>query len=620
MHVEEYFEAIRCRKIVRGEQTMNLIPAQNYSTQANEPAASRSKFHLDIRRLLEIILIAAAVILLLNAAAISRDYQDSWTLEGLEIPFGFFVGIYVLTFFVEKKVSSMLILAVMGRLVFLLIPNLKYVWFQGPYVDQQLQYVLANYVYTHGHIATIGPYAVSYYDTTPLIHLSLSTFSIVLGVPVVDAMKYVPVLLSSLYPLLTYIIVKNIKFLNKITTMKFALFLSSIPILTEDYMVTGSQFGVLLAFFAITLLIMLIVKSDRRYWALFTFSVVALAMMHSSSSVLLSLFLLVGFLVQKAHLYRVPSFPTMSAVFAALSICAAWLMFPANYTFEAIVGVGIAAFRLGGTTPSTESVPPRLFELAEKSLLEAGKVVLVTYGAETFVLILMIVSLLVLLKLRNQLDNHARFLFLIGGLIIVSIPIGFFLQAGEFRMAHMAIPFCPIFIGVLASYLVKDKSRKRTVLLSFMILLTIVLAIPELYIYQPLVPSASVLLKNISPSTPIAYFGSVNSIYQREMIQFAQNHVVGVIACDAMTYNQIIGLTSLNFSSTYLSSYYPLDNNELPLPYSCFLIHTPGVSGGFVAEKAEIRTTALILSAIYNSSVVYTNGESYILTGNLTGP
>jgi len=33
-------------------------------------------------------------------------------------------------------------------------------------------------------------------------------------------------------------------------------------------------------------------------------------------------------------------------------------------------------------------------------------------------------------------------------------------------------------------------------------------------------------------------------------------------------------------------------------------------------EKAEFRTTELILGAINNSSIVYNNGESYALTNN----
>ena len=76
--------------------------------------------------ILKIVLFIVILVLVGNAVAVSRDYQDSWVLEGLEIPFVLFVAIYALAFFSEKKIPSMVFLAVIGRLIFLLIPNLKY--------------------------------------------------------------------------------------------------------------------------------------------------------------------------------------------------------------------------------------------------------------------------------------------------------------------------------------------------------------------------------------------------------------------------------------------------------------------------------------------------------------
>ena len=101
--------------------------------------------------------------------------------------------------------------AIVGHAVFLLVPNLKYVWFQGIWVDQHQQYALASDVVQNGRIATTGSFFVSVYGATPLYHLLLSVFSIFLNVPVVDAMKYVPVLTSPLYPLLIYGIMKKLK-------------------------------------------------------------------------------------------------------------------------------------------------------------------------------------------------------------------------------------------------------------------------------------------------------------------------------------------------------------------------------------------------------------------------
>ena len=79
------------------------------------------------RDLAKIALFIFVAILLSNAIVISRDYQDSWVLEGVEISFTLFVMTYILAFFYEKKTLWMVTLAIVGRTTFLLIPNLKYV-------------------------------------------------------------------------------------------------------------------------------------------------------------------------------------------------------------------------------------------------------------------------------------------------------------------------------------------------------------------------------------------------------------------------------------------------------------------------------------------------------------
>jgi len=232
---------------------------------------------------LKIVLFIVILVLLSNAVAISRDYQDSWVLEGLEIPFVIFVATYALAFFSEKKIPSMVFLAVIGRLIFLLIPNLKYDWFHGTAIDQHMQYAFANHVYNGGYIATSpNVFHVLVYGRAPLIHLTIAIFSIVLNMPVVDSFKYLPVFLSPLYPLLTYVIMKNFKFLQGKTALKYALFISSVPMEAEKYIVTGSQFGFLLAFLILGSLVTLFQNNDRRHFFIFIFLIFVLAAAHSA--------------------------------------------------------------------------------------------------------------------------------------------------------------------------------------------------------------------------------------------------------------------------------------------------------------------------------------------------
>ena len=287
-------------------------------------------------------------------------------------------------------------------------------------------------------------------------------------------------------------------------------------------------------------------------------------------------------------------------------------MFPGEFTYESILRV-IFVGAPRGITPAGGFIPPRFFELARTDMLGAIKTILVFNGADAFLLLMTLGGLMVLLKKRKQVSNTAKFLFLISGLMLSFIPFGFLLKVGGFRVLHLASPFFPIFCGIFTLYAGKKRMWLRAVIFSSIILL----ATLQLYHCQPLIPPANILSKDLPTSEPIVYATGVNSIYQRQMIEFARDYVGGRIACDGVTRNQITGLTEFDFSNAHLARYYPLDKNQPERTYDCFLIHVPGISGGF-GEQAEIRTRDLIIEAIYNSSIIYTNGESYILAHNPT--
>jgi len=554
------------------------------------------------------------VVLLGNAVAISRDYQDSWILEGLEIPFTLFVITYAVAFFSERRTTWMVILAIIGRTVFLLIPNLKYVWFQGPYIDQQVQYALANHVYKEGYISTASALHFSHYTAAPLTHLLFSIFSMILNIPLVDSMKYLPVLFSPMYPLLTSIVVKKTGFSQKTAIFKFALFISSVPFTTEQYIVTGTLFGILLAFLILSNLVSIFQKNDRHYWLLCIIFIFALAVAHSVTSVILTSFLLVIMALQRISYFKPKLYLRASTVIAAASICAAWLMFPASSTLQEISGQIFVAV-LTGTTPKSEYVPSTFFELVHADMLAAIKTFLVYYGADVFLLLLTLIGLVILWRIRKQSNDAAKFFFLFGGLALVLMLIAVPMKLGATRILHFERLLFPFFSGMAVFYITKKRLWIRPIAFSLMMLL----AIFELYGCQPLIPSANILYPDLPISEPVGYINQVNSIYQRHAIKFVYNHVVGRIASDSITRNQIIGLTDTNFSTTHLIYYYPLDNGQPKQEYDFLVIHIPGKSG-ILEEKANIRTPSLILETIHNSSIVYTNGESYILVNSYIKP
>ena len=565
---------------------------------------------LNVSRVSKLLLAITTIALIYNTLAISRDYQDSWILEGLEIPFVLFVITYVVAFFSERNPSWMIILAITGRTMFLLIPNLKYVWFQGTAHDQTAQYALANHVYGEGHIFT-EPFWV--YSTTPLMHLLFSIFSIVLNVPVVDSMKYLPVLWSSIYPLLTYVIVEKMGFLQEKAVLKYALFISSVPFTMEQYLVTGTLFGILLVFLILSNLILMFQKSDRRYWFVCTILMFALAAAHSVSSTILAVFLLAIMVLQRASYFRPKSYLRASAAFAVASISVAWLMFAAGFNLQ-LISQGIFVAVPSGTVGPSQRIPPTFFEHLRVNTLSAIRSFSVLYGADAFFLLLTLAGLIILLKRRKQLNSAANFLLLFGWSALLFIVIGVLINLYGPRVLNFERLLFPVFSSVLVLYISKN-ARARTWIRPVIFLSIIVLATIELYNCQPLVPSANVLYKDLPPDVPLGYVGQVNSIYQRQMINFAETHVSGRIACPSITRNQIIGFTRTSFWVGNLLWYYPLDKSQPKQTYDYFLIHLPGKSG-ILSGKPWTRNPGLILEAICNSSIVYTNGESYILANN----
>jgi len=98
------------------------------------------------------------------------------------------------------------------------------------------------------------------------------------------------------------------------------------------------------------------------------------------------------------------------------------------------------------------------------------------------------------------------------------------------------------------------------------------------------------------------------------MIAYAEEHIgKGMIACDPVTRNQILGLADYDFSQSHLSGRYPFEGNITEETFDYFLIHLPGKSGQ-LGVKPEVGTRDFIFGVIRNSSMIYSNGESYILT------
>ena len=582
---------------------------------------------MDISRILKLILIVELIVLLGNAVAISRDYQDSWILEGLEIPFVAFMITYAAYVFIENKISWLIAFTLMVRSVIALLPNLKYDWFLGTAIDQNSHYRLVLDIYNGGHVPEPIPGVM--YAGTPNMHLFFATYSIVTNVPVLYTFKYLPVLSWLVYPLIIYLIMrKSLPIKKNPSILKYAVFISAIPVrATRSYIVVGTLFGVLLAFLVITQFVNVLQTNSRKYLIIALVCSFALVGTHSYSSIMLMIGFLITYLAyninyikNKFKIFEARALNITSITFLIV-LNALWLSYVATDLFtgsfaniittymNAIMGVNVTGF-------PTTGIRSRFFEL---NFLDKLRIIFLNYGGDIGLLFLMLIGILILVKKFRSSKSLTFLSFYIVSLWlfnIVQITLAG-AQAGLFEfdriLAHTLL-MSPIFFGISLYYI--QKRTRNSKLIMFIILLLMMLATVELYRCQPLVPPASAI--GFPSNEPIVYVNSVNSVYQRFMINYAERYCGEgmLIASDAVTKNQIIGLTSSNFSSSHLIWYNPfsrlLDESIPKMEYDYFLIHLPGKSGAFY-EKVEIRTKNLILEAINNSNILYTNSESYIL-------
>ena len=561
----------------------------------------------------KIFLLITIVFLIGNAVAISRDYQDSWILEGLEIPFILFVVTYAVAFFFEKRELWLLPLAMAARTVFLLVPNIKYFWFQGVYIDQWNQYYLANHVLNHGYISQ----TLSAYSSSPLLHLSFSVFSSILNISLNDSMKYLPVLWGLTYPLLVYLIANRIRFSQGQTITKYALFLSSIPFSNLSYVVTGTMFGIVLAFFAISAIVLSFEERNRRYFFLLAFFAVCLSASHSITSFLFSLILVLVLAFQMIPFFRLRSKLRIQHVLVVLLISVTWLVFQVKSAFQEILyQIFVATPR--GVTPASESISETFFAHLRANPLSGFRSFSVFYGADGFFLILAIAGMLIMVKFRKKLSGAANFLLLLGLASLLLTIVGSFIKLGGPRAWQFFMLLIPLFSSIFLVWANKRKWLRKWFLPTIFFSIFLFSAI-ELYACQPIVPSANVLYKNLPPSVPMSYANHVNTVYQRQLVSFAYRYAVGTIATTDPTSTQIAGLAENSNASFRVINYFPLDTTQFRQEYDLYLINIPGKSG-YPNVKKEFAQVNVQNAFILNYSIVYTNGESYMLANNNPKP
>jgi len=567
---------------------------------------------------LRIALIVEIAILLTNVIAINRDYQDIWILEGLEIPFVILMITYVIYAFVEKNIGWTVFFALIFRSVLGVLPNLKYVWFQGVWIDQARHFKLFQDIYNTGYVP-----GGRQYSGTPLMHLLFAVYQEATGASALFTFKYVPLICWLIYPLAVYVTTKQAMPKNS-SIQKFAVLISSIPVkATTSYVVVGAVFGTLIAFLFLTQFIKVFrinahpLASNRSHWLIALIYSFALVITHSYSSLILAIGILIIYLMLNLRMrrFKLPRFHAVSSnlVMFLCVLSISWLVFNSARLFTAmtqIIDVFLRAFfGIAPTDLPTTGIRPAYFKL---DFMDAIRVLLVYNGGDIIVALLTLIGLVIVIK---KFRRSKPLIFL--SLYYVSVWLFYAVQlllpaarAGlvEYnRIFEHTIVLAPIFIGILLYHL-----QKKSRFLPLLIIIALAgLATIQLYRYQPLIP-------NSVYGEPRIYIGNVNTAYQRYMIKHAEKYIAGGrISADVVTSSQIFGLTNYDFSQSDSLLFYlvPDDFNftMVQMESDYLLMHSPGKSGT-LSINTPGSLKSLMLEITRGSSILYTNGESYILT------
>lgn len=206
-------------------------------------------------------------------------------------------------------------------------------------------------------------------------------------------------------------------------------------------------------------------------------------------------------------------------------------------------------------------------------------------------------------------------------LLTFQITIGF----GEIeyrRLIRYTVVFSPFLVGLFLWNLNQHlrigfkKTWVKSIALASVLFMCICFSLIQVFPYQPLVPKADVLSRDLPQDMYILDLMVVNTIYQEKMISFAERFSPSdfYITSDRVTRWQIFGFANPSFSSRHVWGS-PLDPNmsNEDEKWDIFLLHY-GERSGPLNEKVEYRTREAIEELRDTlGNVIYDNGESFII-------
>ena len=569
------------------------------------------------------------IIVLLSTIMINqRSYNDAWILDGISIPTLMFVFFFLLVETFVKGNEKIAIFTASFLVVLNLIPGFKYQLFYNPY-DSVFHFGFTNELSLLGYVLeTSGP--SKHYFRNPGMHIFMGSLSIVSGIPLNEIFKFVMPAISGLIPLIVFFITNGVLAKN---VQKYCIIASAFPII-QGYIITGTSLSIVVyfLFLAVFLRQFFTSKNHREYTTIFIILSFALIISHPVTPIVVALLLMglpIGLKTLHALLTRgFPRFTATTYILPAFLHMVMLMTWWANVATANLYTFADYIKRVLSPTGYMEmpATPERLFEVPFWVQLRIFFVFNIRYA---IIAGLSILGLLIFVRgLRQKKLNdktkslYMHLLVLIGIIAAYQLfTIGYGLARVEYqRFIVYSIPFCIFFTGLVLWRLntilgnVFSRIEIRNLAFASVLFLLFSFSLIQFFRYQPLIPKASVLEKDLPENEYLVDIQLVNTVYQREMISFAEKHSsIAKIASDRVTRWQIYGFSNHSFYSRHIW-HSPLEpSQDQSLEWDLFLLHTR--KAGPFGEQVEYRTTQRIENLRTEAgNLIYDNGESFIIS------
>ena len=564
-----------------------------------------------------------AVVFFLTVFLKQRNYQDVWILDGIVVPTAIFIFFFLVaeTFVQENK--KVVILAAFLLAAINIVPGLKYHLFSGAH-DAPAHFRFTNEIVSLGYMPE-NERISEMYSGNPGMHIFMACVSIISGISVNDIFRFITPALSGLGPFLVYFVTKDI--LEK-TVQRYVIIASSFPIVLR-YIAYGTSLAILSYFLFITVFIHLVlIKTNKiTFWLIFVILSFNVIISHAITSLFIVL-VLMGMLTillllrigGKKFLGRIQVGTLVVPSLLYFVLLFTWWTNASNFNMNTFANM-IRSILFGQTEPT---IPTRFYEIP---LLPQLQVLAVSHLRDAIIGTLSLWGLLVFLRKlrRKEVSDRTESFYmllvvLLGNFVLFlffKVVIGVYLFREYARFIVYAMPLCAFLVGLALwrfnRFLnsISAKPIMRNLAFASFLFVLVSSCLIQSYKYQPLIPRTNVLSKDLPENEYLVNLGVVNTIYQIEMISFAERHFYnGSIASDVTTRFQIHGFSNPSFFSRHIWNS-PLEPNQ-NRKWDLFLLHT--VKAGPLSEPAEYRTRERIENLrLEAGNVIYDNGESFII-------